>query len=709
MPGVLFSTIHKGENLPLLDISEEPLPQKRFFFSLRLPVALLAILALFFILFKGWLSSSTVILDVPSRHRDFVGREEELDYLKRQLLNSRDCNVVVIYGEGGIGKTELATAFSRDHIRNFSLIALIDGSNEEATLRSYESLGDVWNIKEQDFKRLREKVHRKLENLQGKPWLLIFDDIRNPLTDFPQSGGRVLITCRDKSVFSSHAVLELTPSPEQAVQLLAQLTGEEKAENLQRLARQLDYLPLMINIAGHYIAETPGINIANYTDMLSSIMGTERSPLQAKEIGNRYPRSLAATYSITMELLQKKHPLSFEFLKCVIYLHHKNIPTEFLTRWLEGQHKYTPTEQVLLQGDILRELQNHSLARYDSQSESFTMHELLHLALREKFRKDISTIETFHILAACDAILHYNPTRKETIRPFQKNLSHCMTLLEAVENPSPQTAHLALTVSRYFLDTEHDLIMGEKYLSWAKKWTHQSYHPIEGRIAFLYGVLRYRQAEKLSGKQEKYAQALEFFNEAFAYFQMYNKDSDYKKIEQNPSKCTKEYQRAICLQYQGQMLRLLGRLDESEKRLQQALQAFQQIAQGQDHFDIARILREQGLILREKGEYRAAVQKIEDALSMQKRTYGSAYTSQSTVAATYQTLGDLLFQLGEFSKSDQSYQISININKEAYQTDTHPYLVDLYHRRSAALLSLDKKRKAQKMKEEAQAIQARLK
>ncbi|HVX01040.1 MAG TPA: tetratricopeptide repeat protein, partial [Candidatus Babeliaceae bacterium] len=169
-------------------------------------------------------------------------------------------------------------------------------------------------------------------------------------------------------------------------------------------------------------------------------------------------------------------------------------------------------------------------------------------------------------------------------------------------------------------------------------------------------------------------------------------------------KCTKEYQKAICLQYQAQMLRLLGRLEEAHHGFIQALNAFQLISR--DHFDIARILREQALILWEKDERATALKKVKEALRMQKRVYGDIYTSQPTVAATYRTLGDFLLEMGGYSKSDRAYQKAIMINQKAYQTKSHPRLAELYHQRARALRALGQKSRAEKMERKFQHIES---
>ena len=163
------------------------------------------------------------------------------------------------------------------------------------------------------------------------------------------------------------------------------------------------------------------------------------------------------------------------------------------------------------------------------------------------------------------------------------------------------------------------------------------------------------------------------------------------------------------MQYQAQMMRVLGQLEEAEKVFNQALPAFQAITGGKDHYDIARILREQALILWEKGHQETALKKLEEAMGMQERVYGESYLFQPTVAATYRILGDFRQKRREFVKADQAYQKAIAVNQAIYQTEVHPYLADLYHLRSEVLFAQGKTALAKKMKREAQKIQELLK
>jgi len=658
MPAIFLSNIQVKESI------SSPIWNKKI---------LGACLILLFIplLFVNWSQEAVKIVNIPNRHADFIGRSKELSYLKQRLLakqKGRAINLVALCGEGGLGKTELAITFANQHMSDFSLIGWINGSSEESLVHSYAKLSDILDIREELPERRREKVHFALENRKGKPWLLIFDDLREVPADLPKSGGAVLITCRDRGICAPQNVLELSKAPEEAIVLLSKLTGKERSAELESLAEQLDYLPLMINLAGHYISETPGIDLAHYSNLLSE----ESDPIHWVEFRKRYPKSLAATYLTSLKLLENKHPLSVEFLESAIFLHPSNIQEELLTHWLKERKVFSPAQIPIIKGDILRELRNHSLIRYDAKQGEFSIHQLLYqtLLMQKERVYDWSTI-----LMNLDPVKQFNPTQKDSIRPFQKLLPHCIKALE-----QSHSIPLTVTVARYFLDTECDLHKGESYLAKAEEWSQGWNHPMRGRIAFLQGMLKYRERE--------FSQALSYFDRALGIFEEQDEDQLYLGLEQNPKKCTRDYQRAITIQYQGQILRELGRLSEAEMRLEEALRTFQTIAE--EHFDIARILREQALILWARGEQDSAIAKVEEAIKMQKRVYGDIYHFQPAVAATHRTLGKFLFEKGEYEQADRAYQVAVEVNRAIYQTEDHPFQIELRELRAEVEKALRK-------------------
>lgn len=651
MPAIFLSTI-KDEKIE----EYQPIGVK----WIALILVLMIPLVLFF-----WKSTSAILVDLPTTHADFIGRTKELAILKQRLFSrykGRGVNFAAICGEGGIGKTELAIAFANHHLSDFSFIGWIDCSSHETFVHSYAKLGDRLEILEEHPDRLREKVHMQLEKKKG--WLLIMDDVSEMPPDLPKSGGTILITCRDRGICPPEGVLELEKNRQESLFLLSKLTGKQRSEALERLAEQLDYLPLMINLAGHYIAETPGIDFSHYSTLLSEEV--ENGPLKWTEFRKRHPNSLAATYLTTLKLLASKHPLSVEFLRDAIFLNPCNISEEFITSWLEEKKKYSQAQIPIFKGDILRELINHSLIRYDASQAEFSIHQLLYQTL---FLERDGEYDWTDVLMHLGAVKQFNPTQKDSIRPFQKLLPHCLKALE-----QSHSIPLTLNVARYFLDTLCDLEKGEIYLGKAEEWSQGWDHPMRGRIAFLQGMLKYRERE--------FEQALSYFDRALEIFEEQNDDQLYLGLEQNPKKCTKAYQRAISMQYQGQILRELGNLDEAEKRLEEALSAFKAIAK--EHFDIARILREQALILWARGEQEGAIAKVEEAIKMQKRVYGDIYHFQPAVAATHRTLGNFLFERGQYLKAEQAYRVAIDVNRAIYQAEDHPFQLELHQLKAKA-------------------------
>lgn len=72
----------------------------------------------------------------------FVARDAEMQALETALINpplttSRRRVIVVVYGLGGIGKTQLVVEFARKHHSRFSAVFWLDGSSEASLKQSF--------------------------------------------------------------------------------------------------------------------------------------------------------------------------------------------------------------------------------------------------------------------------------------------------------------------------------------------------------------------------------------------------------------------------------------------------------------------------------------------------------------------------------------------------------------------------------------------
>ena len=135
----------------------------------------------------------------------FVERPIEMAKLEHALLPQRQrCRqkIFALHGLGGIGKTQLAVEFARQHRFRFSSVFWLDGRNEDSLKRSaasYASRIPEGQISESsrtysagdsdDLNIVVKEVMAWLTRPENTNWLLIFDNVdqeynrRNPDPD----------------------------------------------------------------------------------------------------------------------------------------------------------------------------------------------------------------------------------------------------------------------------------------------------------------------------------------------------------------------------------------------------------------------------------------------------------------------------------------------------------------------------------------------
>jgi hypothetical protein len=122
----------------------------------------------------------------------FIGRKSDLNLIKEQLLLDEISDrrkVCVVYGLGGMGKTQLAVEYARLHKAKYTSFFWLDGKTEESIIQSLLMIGprlpkgQIRDVDVQDVKGWEESKKRAQEVLQwfahkgNNQWLLVFDNI----------------------------------------------------------------------------------------------------------------------------------------------------------------------------------------------------------------------------------------------------------------------------------------------------------------------------------------------------------------------------------------------------------------------------------------------------------------------------------------------------------------------------------------------------
>lgn len=373
---------------------------KRFKKAALLAIPLLCLLL--FAFFKP--KQGPDILLAPSPYMHFVGREETFKTLNDDFFSqNRDC--LVLCGQGGMGKTETAIQFAHRNKNKFSFIYWMNAGSQEVYEQSYWELAQYLKIpvcQDMLFEKIREKVHVALESRpSAKPWLLIFDNADQFLTLPARNNGKVLITARDKMQWSDFLCIEMTPfSEKNADQLFRRILSDStERPEWQKLAKEMEYLPLALDQALHCVKESPTITLAQYCNLLNE--GTDILDVTASH--QRYGVPLASIWKIVRGNLEKKDPQAVEWLNICAYLHPDKIPIEWVALWLQNQKGISHSEAILRSHAIMSTLSRSGLISVNKKKGTFSIHRLKQKLLQKSHPKPDDAVKCLaQLVQACE-------------------------------------------------------------------------------------------------------------------------------------------------------------------------------------------------------------------------------------------------------------------------------------------------------------------
>jgi hypothetical protein len=122
----------------------------------------------------------------------FVGRQEQLDAIHKELQHDGSRKTVVVHGLGGMGKTQLVLAYARRHRKEYSAVFWVNSKSEDALKQGYAAAArriyrehpSLVHLKAlskgSDLDEAVEAVKRWLSNAGNDRWLVIFDNYDTP-------------------------------------------------------------------------------------------------------------------------------------------------------------------------------------------------------------------------------------------------------------------------------------------------------------------------------------------------------------------------------------------------------------------------------------------------------------------------------------------------------------------------------------------------
>ncbi|KAL4972996.1 hypothetical protein BDW66DRAFT_154205 [Aspergillus desertorum] len=335
-----------------------------------------------------------------ARNTRFAGRQHEIDCLESLIIHSGGPAKIAIYGLGGIGKTQVALEIAyrtREQIPECSIF-WIPCTSIETVDQAYMDIASNLRIMVVEPSKVKEQVKAYLSRPEAGRWLLIFDNAdymqmwttgSAPLKDIlPRSEhGQILFTTRNRKL-----ALKLAPSKVLSIPDVDKNTAMKMLENLLiqecllqdstitfAFLEQLDFLPLALTQAAAYINEN-GIGLTEYLSLLKEEETTAVELLSEEfEDEGRYLETqnpVVTTWLISFQHIRELDSLAADYLSFIACISPKDIPHSILP----------PAPTAKKRVDALGLLDAYSFITRHACNSSFSLHRLVHLAMRNWLR-----------------------------------------------------------------------------------------------------------------------------------------------------------------------------------------------------------------------------------------------------------------------------------------------------------------------------------
>ncbi|KAI3326718.1 kinesin light chain [Xylariaceae sp. AK1471] len=620
---------------------------------------------------------------------NFVAREQELAEMHTILSSDGSRRVVVLHGLGGIGKTQLAIAYAKQHKDNYSAIFWLNIKDENSLKQSFVKIAR--QIKRQhplanrvgsvdiegNLDGIIDAVMAWLSLPNNTRWLLVYDNYDNPklpnadstavdiLQYFPEAyQGSVVITTRSSQVKIGHAIRMV--KIRNIYDSLKILSTTSKREGLTDdpdavvLAKELDGLPLALAVAGAYLEQTSttfGSYLRLYKDSWAQLQVT--SP----ELRSYEDRTLYSTWQLSLDQIQQRNKHSAAFLQLWAYFDNQDIWLELLQHQdlhdLGWVHEVTKDE--LSFNHMIRTLADYGLVEVNHsaqeliESRGYSVHSCVHSwmihVLNQEWSEDLARF-------AIKCVASHIP-KQQSIKWWltqRRLLQHaakysCDTLDKILDDDTAWVFHSLGNLYRHQGNLKEAEKMYQQALQRKEKALGPNHTSTLDTVHHL-GVLFVDQ-DKLKEAEEMYQQALQGKEKTLGPDHPLTLDTVHNL---------------------GNLYKDQGKLKEAEAMYQWALQGSEK-ALGLDHTSTLSTVNSLGTLYKDQGKLKEAEEMYQRALRGNEKTLGPDHPLTLT---TVDNLGSLYKDQGKLKEAEEMLQRALQGSEKTLGPD-HSSTLDTVH------------------------------
>jgi hypothetical protein len=377
--------------------------------------------------------TGAAIFNVPVTTRTFVGRLEQLRWLGEGSSGDGVVAITqihVIHGMGGVGKTQLAARYAREHRDDYDLIWWLRAEQQPTLHADLAGLAVAVGLADADTEAQDAitAARRWLEH--NERWLVVFDDAKGPdaIADLlPEAmGGHVLITSRAhadwRALHAQPLALDVWERAE-STKFLHERTGEQNASVLDTVAEALGDLPVALEQAAAY-TNTNAIALSGYVQELR-----ERAPeLFGTGRPADYEHTVSTVWQLAFEQIAQQ-PVANQLIRVCAHLAPARIPRELLDVWPSVSEDPLVTPNGV--DDAIELLLGYSLLISGTQS-TVGMPHVLQKAIRSSMDPPARRRTIVDAVRMLNAVL-VKPPRQQQHEPwpaFERMLAHALIVTE---------------------------------------------------------------------------------------------------------------------------------------------------------------------------------------------------------------------------------------------------------------------------------------
>lgn len=356
-------------------------------------------------------------IGVPPRNQYFTGREDLLRDIHERLTGKVTALVPhALRGHGGVGKTHLAIEYVHRYQSEYDLVCWISAEQPAIVRTAIADLAKRMNLPSLTVDDAVRSVLMALrQNQPYDRWLLVFDNVNAPqdVEEFlPTGSGHILVTSRSDVWTGVAQVVEVNVFlREESIAFLKHRLTEIREEDADQLAQRLDDLPLALEQAAAWQAETR-TPTSDYLRLFDERLARlqEIETVRTGALRTDYPLPVAVTWSLALDRLRESQPEVVLLLQLCAYFAPEPIPWNVLSVGRFVETLPTVLRKALSSNRerdrMIREVKRYALAQVDYGSNKLQLHRLAQLVLREQLSSHDERADVRHqahmLIAAAD-------------------------------------------------------------------------------------------------------------------------------------------------------------------------------------------------------------------------------------------------------------------------------------------------------------------